>query len=120
VGTGKHKVDLAVTLVGGDLVAVISGGNKPHVGAVAVAIPRPSLKNACKLSSTSSVITLKAHKDDEVARMAAETLASRYNKVVVVSAGMHIDNASNADIGKLVANAKAAVEKATKFKLPSA
>ncbi len=117
-GTGKHKVDLVITPVGRDLLAVIFGGDQPHVGAVAVAIPRPSLKDAGRLSSTSSVITLTAHKDDQVAKMAAETLARKLNKVTVVSAGMHIDNASEADIRKLVRNAKISVEKAAKFKLP--
>ena len=116
-GTGKHRVDLTVTLVGHDLVAALSGGDRPHVGAVAVAVPRPSLKDAGKLSSTSSVITLVAHKDGEVARMAAEALARKHNSVAVVSAGMHIESASEEDIRKLVRNAKAAIEKAIKFKL---
>lgn len=118
-GTGKHKVNLIITLAGQDLVAALSGGERPHVGAVAVAIPRPSLNDHGKWSSTSSVITLTAHKDDEVARMAAEALARKHNKVVVVSAGLHIDNASQADVKKLVLNAKAVVEKAIKFKPPT-
>ncbi len=116
-GAGKHRVEISLTPVGGDIVAVISGGDRPHVGAVAVAIPRPSLKDGSKTSSTSSVVTLLAHKDDEVARMAAEALASRLNRVVVASAGLHVNKASGADIRKLVQNAKTAVAKAAKIKL---
>ncbi|MFH1821685.1 MAG: hypothetical protein ABH852_04510 [Methanobacteriota archaeon] len=114
-GVGKHKVDLTLTLIGHDVVAIISGGNKPHVGAVAVAIPRPSLKDASKISSTSSVFTLVGHKDDEVAKMASEALASKLNKVAVVSAGIHTDNASESDIRKLVKNAESATEHAIKI-----
>ncbi|MEM3514506.1 MAG: hypothetical protein QW495_04180, partial [Candidatus Hadarchaeum sp.] len=54
-GRGKHKVQLALLLAGKDLVVAIFGGNYPHVGAVAVAVPRPSLKNPNKLSATSSI-----------------------------------------------------------------
>lgn len=92
------------------MVAIISGGERPHVGAVAVAIPRPSSKDASRLSSTSSVFTLVGHRDDEVARMASEALAKELNRVAVVSAGIHIEKASEADIRKLVRNAEKAVK----------
>ena len=114
-GVGRHRVDIAVSLVGEDLVAIISGGEKSHVGAVAVAIPRPSLKDADKMSSTSSVFTLVGHKDDEVARTISGALASKLNKVAVVSAGVHVDNASAADIRKLVKNAEKALKDAIGF-----
>ncbi|MEM2890685.1 MAG: hypothetical protein QW358_05060 [Candidatus Hadarchaeum sp.] len=111
-GSGKHKVKLALLLAGKDLVAVISGGNYPHVGAVAVAIPRPSLKNPNKMSATSSTFTLIGHKDDGIAKTASEELARELNRVVVASAGIHLNNASEADIQKLVQNARQAVKKA--------
>lgn len=111
-GKGKHKVQLALLLAGKDLVTVISGGNCPHVGAVAVAIPRPSLKNPSKLSATSSTFTMVGHKDDEIARVASLELARELNRVVVVAAGIHLNNASDTDIQKLVQNSKRAVKKA--------
>ena len=106
---------MVLTLVGNDLMAVLSGGDRPHIGAVAVAIPRPSLKGSGRTSSTSSVFTLIAHKDDEVARKTSEALARELNRVAVVSAGIHIDNASEADIRKLVQNADKAMKSATKI-----
>jgi len=114
-GTREHKVDLMLRLVGRDVAAIISGGNRPHIGAVAVAIPRPSLKDPSKLSSTSSVFTLVGHKDDEVARMASEALASKLSRVAVVSAGIHLDKATESDIRKLVRNANSAVKNAIKI-----
>ncbi|MGQ9787744.1 MAG: prenylated flavin chaperone LpdD [Candidatus Hadarchaeaceae archaeon] len=74
-GKGKHRVQLALQLVGIDIAAVISGGNYSHVGDVAVAIPRPSLKNPDKLSATSSTFALVGHKDDEIAKSVSEELA---------------------------------------------
>lgn len=114
-GVGKHKVELVLTLVGNDVVAVISGGDRPHVGAISVAIPRPSLKDASKLSATSSVFTLTGHKDDEVTRPASEALAKELNGVAVVSAGVHIDGASREDIRKLVENTKKALKDAIRM-----
>ena len=114
-GVGKYKVEMVLTLVGNDLIAVLSGGDRPHIGAVAVAIPRPSLKGSGRTSSTSSVFTLIAHKDDDVARMASDALARELNRVAVVSAGAHIDNASEADVRKLVQNADKAMKSAIKI-----
>lgn len=112
VGKGKHRVQLALLLAGKDIVTVISGGDHPHVGAVAVAIPRPSRKNPDKLSATSSTFTLVGHKDDVVAKSASEELARELNRVVVVSAGIHLNNASEIDIQELVQNSQRAVKKA--------
>lgn len=117
VGVGRHRVYMMAKLVGEDVVAIVSGGDKPHVGAVAVAIPRPSLKGSSKLSSTSSVFTLVGHKDDEVARSTSEALARELNKVAVVSAGIHIGKASEEDIRKLAQNAEKAVKNAIEILL---
>lgn len=114
-GRGKYKVSLTLTLVGEDVVAIISGGEKPHIGAVSVAIPRPSLRDYGKLSCTSSVFTLTGHKDDEIARPASEEFARELNKVAVVSAGIHVEGASERDIQRLVQNARNAVRDAIKI-----
>lgn len=114
-GGGKHKVNLTLALVGEDVVAIVCGGEKPHVGAISVAIPRPSLRDPKKLSCTSSVFTLIGHKDDEVARPASEEFARELNRVAVVSAGIHVEKASEEDIQKLMRNAKNAVRDAIRI-----
>lgn len=104
VGVGKYRVDGVGIIAGGDgLVICILGGESPHVGAVALAIPRPSLKDPRKLGVTSSVLTLVGHKDDEIARPISENVAKELNQKTVVIAGVHINKASNQDINKLVA-----------------
>ncbi|MEM2703541.1 MAG: hypothetical protein QXR45_10305 [Candidatus Bathyarchaeia archaeon] len=109
-GKNKYKVTLAAFICGEDIVAIIGGGEKPHVGAVAVAIPHPSHKDS-KISCTSSVFTLFGHKDDVVARPISERIATQLNKTTVVIAGLHIEKASKKDINKLVSNSMRCAEK---------
>ncbi len=89
-------------LIGTDLMVAVYGGTVPHIGALAIAIPRPSLRDPNIISATSSVFTLIGHKDDIIAKCEAERLASCLNRVVVVLAGVHIDRASDTDIRKLI------------------
>ena len=100
-GEGKYRVEARGILIGNDLMVVIYGGTTPHIGALAIAIPRPSLRDTTITSATSSVFTLIGHKDDIIARREAERLASCLNRVVVVLAGVHIDHATDMDIQRL-------------------
>ncbi|HEY3316694.1 MAG TPA: DUF120 domain-containing protein [Bacillota bacterium] len=65
-------------------------GGLPHVGAVAVAYPRPSLRDPSRPSATSSVLTRLGHKDDFLARPASELLAKALDAPAVVVAGVHV------------------------------
>jgi len=102
-GEGKYRVEARGILIGNDLMVAIYGATAPHIGAIAIAIPRPSLKDPSITSATSSVFTLVGHKDDVIARREAEGLASCLNQVVVVLAGVHVDQATDMDIQELVA-----------------
>ena len=85
------RVNLKAFRAGKDLAVVIDGGDCPHIGAVAVSQPRPSLNDDGNVSATTSVIALLGHKEDGVAKVAAEKIASRLNVTVSVSCGIHID-----------------------------
>lgn len=91
---GAYDISANLRLVGRDLLVAISGGTSPHIGAVAVAQPRPSLKDSNLRSATASVICLPAHKEDDLAKAAAEVLAAATNVAVVVTAGIHWDDLS--------------------------
>lgn len=93
-GSGELVVEVRAQWMGPDLVVTIGGGTRFHVGAVAVAQPRPSLRDDGSISSTASVIALLGHKEDELARWAALMLASRLNATVTVTAGLHVDAAT--------------------------
>lgn len=109
-GTGATQVSVQAAWIGPSLVVTIGGGTHPHVGAVAVAQPRPSLKGDGKVSATASVIALLGHKEDELARWAALHLASRLSTTVVVTAGLHIDNAQIEQVRHLEQEARALIE----------
>jgi len=101
VGDGRLKVFLEANPIGEDWVVRIGGGEKPHIGAVAIALPRPSLQNPNQTSSSTSVFTVPGHKEDELTKRAAAQLAAQLNKIVVVTAGLHCDNATPDEIAEL-------------------
>ena len=103
---GEYDIEAHVRSVGEDLLVVISGGEKPHIGAVAAAQPRPSLKDPFVTSATASVICYVGHKEDDLAKHAAENLAASFNTRVVVTAGIHWDDLSEKGIQKVVLNSR--------------
>jgi hypothetical protein len=88
--------------IGEDLLIAIWGGTHPHIGAVALALPRPSLRNKRKTSASSSVLTLLGHKEDVTVKTVSEALASALKKKVVVTAGIHWDNLRPEEITVIV------------------
>ncbi len=104
VKKGKFKVSAVVHELGQDLLVAVWGGTYPHVGAVGMAQPRQSLKDAEETSATSSVFTLQGHKEDLLVKPIAEGLARSLNRNAVVVAGVHWDGLSEGEIelvGKL-------------------
>lgn len=84
--------------MGEDHCVVISGGDRPHLGAVALAQSRPSLRDPATVSASTSVLALLGHKEDILAHRAAERLASALNRNVVVCCGIHVDRISSAEL----------------------
>ncbi|MDK2881090.1 MAG: gallate decarboxylase subunit [Clostridia bacterium] len=111
VGEGRHRLVCTAVLAGEDVTVVVSGGDRPHVGAVAMAVPRPSLKDPNKTSATASVLAVTGHKDDELARAISLRLAAELSRLVVVVAGVHVDGADEDDIKKITANAGQAAQR---------
>jgi hypothetical protein len=105
-----YNLSASVRLIGEDVLVAIWGGEKPHIGAVAVAQPRPSLKDPEVTSSSASVICLVGHKEDELAKAAAEILAAVLKTQVVVTAGIHWDNLAPEAIQHVVRNSEVLVE----------
>lgn len=95
---GPYRIEAQVLQVGEDLILSIWGGTEPHVGAVALAIPRPSLKDPAVTSSTASVLARTGHKEDEVVKRVSERISAALNKVVTVAAGIHWDRIPDQDI----------------------
>lgn len=100
-GEGDFRVfaTLSGTLDGINI--YIGGGTDPHIGAVAISTPRPSLADSEKLSCTTSIYNCIGHKDDFVAKMFSEEISVRYNTVTVASAGLHVDDITQEGIQKI-------------------
>jgi|LSQX01.3.fsa_nt_gb hypothetical protein len=111
IDDGVHSLKAVSVICGDDLCVALTGGTKPHIGASALGIPRASLKDPNTLSSSVSVICVTGHKDDELAREAALTLASKCNCTVNVSVGIHIPCADYKDIQRINDNFKLLLHK---------
>ena len=88
---GGVSLHLTAERLGGDLAVTVAGGCRPHVGCVALAVPRESLTGSGETSATTSVINVTGHKDDAVAVQVAAGLAAAENCVATVSCGIHFD-----------------------------
>ena len=99
---GELEVSAQANVVGDDLLVVLWGGTRPHIGAIAIAQPRPSLKDPEIISATSSVFTFLGHKEDVVAKEMSEELAKRLNRNVVVVAGMHWEKLHDEGIDEVI------------------
>jgi len=104
--SGAFDIEAYVLPMGDDLLVSVWGGDGPHIGAVAMAQPRPSLQDSRELSSTASVFTYLGHKEDELVKQVAETLSKKLNKKVVVAAGIHWHGISEADIQQVMKNSR--------------
>ena len=83
-----------------DVTVVVTGG-RDHIGAVGFAVPRPSLLDPECLSSTSSILTMLGHKEDELVKYVSEKVASSTGRNIVVVAGVHYDDLPLRDLEKI-------------------
>ncbi|MCK5569432.1 MAG: hypothetical protein KAJ15_06930, partial [Spirochaetes bacterium] len=70
--TKPYRIDVSVIEVGNELIAVVEGGDKPHIGSIAIAVPCLSLRDNSSPSSTVSVYNFAGHKDDRIASPLAD------------------------------------------------
>jgi len=104
--TEAYNLEAFVKQIGEDLLVAIWGGEKPHIGAVAVAQPRPSLKDESVVSATASVFCYLGHKDDIIAKEAAERISATLNRHVTLTVGIHWDDIDEAGIKTIMANSQ--------------
>jgi len=93
-GEGKYKVFLEKKELDDDLIFILGGGEKSHVGGVVICEPRKKTK----------VVSLENHYDYKVLRPIAEKACKKYNKTVITLGGIHIDNATKKEIDIIVKN----------------
>ncbi len=108
-GEGRVKVQAVILDVEASTLIWVLGGDKPHIGAVAVAQARPSLTGK-GISCNISLISLLGHKEEELAVELAKIAFSKLKKDLAVAVGLHVDNATKEDIEALKLNSKKALE----------
>jgi hypothetical protein len=95
-GEGKYAVWLKKELVGEDIVYMLGGGERAHVGSVVVKEPGKKTK----------VVKLGGHYDHIVLEPIAVAACEKYGCTVVAVGGVHVDKATKKEIDILVNNCK--------------
>lgn len=92
------KITMSAIMIGDDIQVLSYGGDKPHIGAVSVAVPYERDGSA---GATVSTLTLLTHREDLLSRQVAESLCKHFKTVVSVSCGIHFDRISKELIARI-------------------
>ena len=95
-GKGKYKVFLEEKQLDDDIIYILSGGEKSHIGSIVI----------CEPSKKPQVIVLEGHYDHIVLQPIAEEACKKYKVRIAAIGGIHIDNASKDEIDKIIENCK--------------
>jgi hypothetical protein len=110
-GSGKYELKAVAAVTADGINVYVGGGEKSHIGSIAVSQPRSSLKGDGSMSCTTSVFNVLGHKDDGIAVPMAEDICRRTGMAVVVTAGIHVDDATSDDIHILKKNGTQLIER---------
>jgi hypothetical protein len=102
IGSGRTRVHLTWKRWGSDLHVHVGGGAQ-HIGAVALVGRQPDGE------TYASVLAVPPHKEDQLALDAAKTLHTTTGANVCVTAGIHLDAISDAEIARLLRNVEKGV-----------
>ncbi|MGD9395644.1 MAG: hypothetical protein PVJ05_04375 [Candidatus Thorarchaeota archaeon] len=107
---GRHTIYLDAKEIGKDLLIAIYGGDEHHIGGVTTAYPTEShYRDATTVSV--STLTLPGHKDYVVANTAAEKICKALEVPVIVTVGIHYDNATVEEIEEIISVVNVLVDK---------
>ena len=102
MSTEDLMVTVIVVKMGNDVNISILGGDKPHIGAIALAVPREHFSENEKTSVSVSLLTVTGQKEDEIVMPVAKKISRSFNSSVVVSCGIHKDNITLKEIRTFV------------------
>lgn len=103
-GSGRTALKLTYEKIGKDYLVKMSNGIA-HIGAVAIGQFSREEGRA-----SSSVLTLPGHRDDRIAKEAAERLSKETGSVSVVVVGIHLDDILPEEIEAVMANSQGLIE----------
>lgn len=96
-----HEIRIWIHNTGQGINVLIEGGDRGHIGAVAVAGPGMETK----------VITFPGHREDVIVRRWSEELAAKYKVPVVVEAGIHFNKITKEKIQEVLQTLEKELEK---------
>ena len=104
-GEGRLRVTLDVIPTGGEgICAFLHGGDRSHVGGVALASPGREIHGERLSSCDLWQVTVPGHKDAEAAAVVARRLCKALGEPVSVTCGVHVDSASPDEITELMSS----------------
>ena len=106
-GEGPYQISSHSQYIGNDLHVVMTGGEQPHVGAVAVGMPDAKQEDGIHVA----LITVPGHREDVVVEKVARRLARQLGITVLVAAGMHWDEIDKKGIAQVLENSDLLTEK---------
>jgi hypothetical protein len=95
-GDGKFQVWLEEKKIGDDLLYILGGGERTHIGGIVF----------CEPNKEPQIIRLEGHYDDIVLKPIAKTACKKYGTKVVAIGGIHVNDATKDDIERLVENCR--------------
>lgn len=78
---GRVRLHMRCISLGEDLCITLSGGDREHIGAVALARP----------GEHASTLAVPGHREEELAREIAQRIANHSHTTVCVTCGIHLD-----------------------------
>ena len=72
------KITISKIFLGDDILIIVKGGDKFHIGTSVLAVPRPSLSRDGTVSVTSSVLNVIGHKDEVICRILCKDAANYF------------------------------------------
>jgi hypothetical protein len=115
VTAGEYPFDVwaEIRAVGDDIDIIVGGGEKPHIGGVALAEPAVTVHPVTGETvsadegtesgfSRIAVLSAAGHKDVAIAEMFAATFCSEFGVRVAAGSGVHIDDATEEMIEQLM------------------
>ncbi len=108
---GRVSLTLSAHRLGEDVSVLIYGGSQPHIGAVALAEPFFCAAPVAHNSASSSVLTVRGHREDALARDVAVRLAKVLNVTVCAACGVHLENITTDEIQLVESGVEELVQK---------
>ncbi|CFX87007.1 Uncharacterized [Syntrophomonas zehnderi OL-4] len=108
-GEDRYIINLLVLITADGISITLTGGESPHVGGMAMSVPRPSINNS-QMSCDTWITPRVGHKDDQAAALVARQVCLETGQTTAVTAGIHIDRAQPWEVERLLENCRQAAD----------